>query len=196
MKMKRSKCISTLLVLAVWASAFGFMSCQRELDLASVEIPDRIRHYYPVIQGETLGVTYEIENTSKHTLFIREIQTTCGCLVPLDKLPIVVLPKRSAFIHLQFNSIKNTGYVEHYVWCYGNFADSMYRELRFDTNIVPPADYTRDYEVLIHEQATRTGSMRDWVEGESSEKGYYTDEGDPRAKALEEMQQTFDSYAF
>lgn len=175
-----------------------FVSCvEKELEPATVEIKDQIRHYYPVIQGEMLGIIYEFENTSENPLFIQEVQTTCGCLVPMDDLPITVLPNKTGYLNLRFNSIKNSGYVHHYVWCYGNFADSTYRELQFDTNVVPNADYTRDYEQLWHEKTNNTGSMRDFVDGESSEKGYYTDDGiDRREQNREDTQEAADGFAF
>lgn len=165
------------------------ISCERELKPVEVEITDPKRHYYPVIQGELLGVTYEIENLSKDPLFIKEIQTTCGCIIPQDKLPIVVLPKQKSKIHLTYNSTKNTGYVEHFAWLYGNFADSTYRELQFDTNVVPPVDYTPDYEELYHQVENKSPNMKDLVDGKATEKGYYTDEGiDPREQNREETQ--------
>lgn len=174
-----------------------FTACEKKLDPAVVEIIDPIRHYYPVVQGEMLGVTYEIENTSDNALFIQEVQTTCGCVVPSSDLPIVVLPKRRGYLRLSFNSIKNTGYVCHYVWCYGNFADSTWRELQFDTNVVPSADYIRDYEQLWQEKATHTGSMANLVDGDSSEKGYYTDDGvDPRERNRQNIQDAADDLAF
>lgn len=164
-------------------------ACERELKPVDVEINDPKRHYYPVIQGELLGITYEIENTSKDPLFIREIQTTCGCVSPLDDLPIVVLPNQVGKIHFTYNSTKNTGYVEHFAWLYGNFADSTWRQLQFDTNVVPPVDYTPDYEELYHQVQTRSANMRDLVDGKSTEKGYYTDDGiDPREENREEIQ--------
>lgn len=132
----------------------AFASCQKELKPATVVVKDPVRHYYPVLQGETLEVSYEIENTSENPLFIKEIQTTCGCIVPKTDLPIIILPQKSGFVQVGFNTIKNTGYVCHYIYCYGNFKDSTYIELQFDTNVVPRADYIRDYEQLWHEQTT------------------------------------------
>lgn len=168
-------------------------ACDRKLKPVDVEITDPHRHYYPVIQGELLGITYDIENTSDHPLFIREIQTTCGCMFNEDKLPIVILPKQTGKIHFTYNSTKNTGYVEHFAWLYGNFADSLYRELQFDTNVVPPVDYTRDYEELFHDVTTRSEDMKDLVDGKSTDKGYYTDEGiDPRDKNRIETQNSVD----
>lgn len=163
---------------------------------ATVEIVDPQRHYYPVLQGEIMKVSYEIENTSDEPLIIQEIQTTCGCIIPSDELPIVILPKKTGRINLAYNTTKNTGAVDHYIWLYGNFADSAYRELSFDTNVVPPADYTRDYEQLYHEHTTRSGSLRDFIDGFSYEKGYYTDEGDPRAIERQETQRKADALAF
>lgn len=183
-------------ILALTGTAF-VMSCEKELQDVTADFIDPERHYYPVIQGEQLRIDYEIENTSDEPLFIQEVQTTCGCVVPLDDLPIVVLPGKRNSVRLVYNSIKNTGYVEHYVWCYGNFVDSNYRMLKFDTNVVPPADYTRDYETLYHEQTTRTGTMKDFVDGDASEKGYYTGEGiDVREQDRLETQRKVDRHMF
>lgn len=163
-------------VIFLLSAILLLISCEKELKPVHVVVVDPVRHYYPVIQGELMGVTYELENVDEDPLFIREVQTTCGCLVPRDELPIVILPHKSGFVHLDFNTIKNTGYVCHYVYCYGNFADSTYIELSFDTNVVPRADYIRDYEQLWTEQTNHKGSMREFVDGTTAQKGYYTED--------------------
>lgn len=181
-----------LLALAV---VLPFGACQKKkLKEAKVIITDPDRHYYPVIQGETLPITYEIENVSDIPLVIQEIQSSCGCLIPFDDLPIMVLPNKTNKIRLGYNSIKNTGHVQHQIYLYGNFTDSLYRMLQFDTNVVPPADYTRDYEVLYHEQVeSGNRSIEDLVDGNSVEKGYYTDEsGDIRENTRRERQEKVD----
>ena len=188
--MNRMKTSLTLFSLALLVMAGA---CEKKLEPVEVEITDPYRHYYPVIQGELLGITYDIENTSKYPLFIQEIQTTCGCIIPEDKLPIVILPNQTGKVHLKYNSTKNTGFVEHFAWLYGNFSDSLYRELRFDTNVVPPSDYTRDYEELYHEVETRNPDMKDLVDGKATEKGYYTDGYiDPREENRRETQKKVD----
>lgn len=177
------------------AVAIPFTSCKdKRLNEAKVAIEDVDRHYYPVIQGEILPINYDIENDSDIPLVIQEIQTSCGCLIPFDDLPIMVLPGKKNTIRLGYNSIKNTGFVEHQIYLYGNFADSTYRLLTFDTNVVPPADYTRDYEVLFHEQAEKgTLKVEDLVDGTSVTKGYYTDtDGDGRENTRKERQQKAD----
>lgn len=174
---------TVLLLFAVMLTA-----CKKQLHPVNVVVVDPIRHYYPVIQGEMMGVTYEVENISDHPLFIQEVQTSCGCVVPRDELPIVVLPHKSGFIHLQFNTIKNTGYAHHYIYCYGNFADSSCIEMEFDTNVVPSADYNHDYEELWHRQHEVGVTMRDYIDSHTSQKGYYTESADePAQKTVEEI---------
>lgn len=163
-------------IVALMLSAFCAVSCHMKLEPATVLIVDPVRHYYPVIQGDMMEIRFVIENTSSNPLFIDEIQTTCGCIVPRAELPIVVLPHKVGNVDLTYNTIKNTGYVKHQVYCYGNFKDSTYIELEFDTNVVPQADYIRDYEQLWHEQNIRNKNKeKDNIDALSEQKGYYTD---------------------
>lgn len=138
---------------------------------------DTIRHYYPVVQGEELEIAYTIKNQTPDTpLFIREIQTSCGCLDIRSQLPVVILPNDSGYVRLNFDTHKNTGYVCHYIDCYGNISEEPHCiTLVFDTHVVPPADYTRDYEEVWHQQnGGISGAVRDFVNGTSSQKGYWT----------------------
>lgn len=187
-----------LLYIAAIALLLGACK-EKELQPAEVFITDPDRHYYPVIQGEILKIDYEIENIGDETLVIKEIQTSCGCIVPYDELPIMVLPNRKNHIKLAYNTIKNMGHVEHQVYLYGNFTDSVYRQLNFDTNVVPAADYLRDYEELWQVQEDKYGgsSVKDLVDGNSSDKGYYTDrKGDVRENTRRDRQQKADEFAW
>lgn len=188
---------TTKIIAVMFGTMLAMTACEKKLEHAQVDIVDPIRHYYPVVQGEMLAVNYEIENVSDEPLVIQEVQTTCGCLVPKDDLPFVVLPKKKGRLRLSYDTTKNTGEVVHYVWLYGNFTDSAYRELQFDTNVVPPADFTRDYEQVYHERLFGSGTFHDAVNGRSSEKGYYIgDHIDPRTKTKENVQRELDDLAF
>ena len=177
-------------------SVLCLVSCDKQLKPATVIVVDPVRHYYPVIQGELMELSYEIENISDNPLFIQEVQTTCGCIVPRDELPIVVLPHKMGLVNVTFNTIKNAGFVEHFIYCYGNFQDSTCIELSFDTNVVPRADYVRDYEQLWHEQVDEKGSLRDFVDGMPGQKGYYTEtEESPRTQRREAVQNKLDELA-
>lgn len=198
MKVKISRIKKTLIrkVIAFCFTVLCFVACDKQLKPASVIVVDPIRHYYPVIQGEMMNLSYEIENISDNPLFIQEIQTTCGCVISRDDLPIVVLPHKIGYIRLTFNTIKNTGYVDHFIYCYGNFQDSTCIELEFDTNVVPRADYVHDYEQLWQEQHTDAKSIRDFVDGMPGQKGYYTNpEISPRTRRKEAIQEEIDEVA-
>ena len=191
----------TILALGVIA-AIVFKSCiiqtwnnykTKELTLIDAKrqiAVDSIRHYFPVKQGETLKIAYAIYNMSKDNLVIQEVQTSCGCLVSRDELPIFILSGDTGYVHADFNTTKNVGYVAHYIQCFGNFknTDSIsiideqgqekwakYIELRFDTNVVPPSGHHRDYEDVWHEQAGLDANIRDFVDGTSSQKDYWLD---------------------
>ena len=174
----------------------GFLTgaVRKDLDPVDVKeyiVTDSIRHYYPVKQGEVLKIAYPIVNNSDVEVVIQGVQTSCGCLASRDQLPIFIMPKDTGYVHVDFDTSKNTGYVSHYIQCFGNFrnaADSVllldakgnekwasYVELHFDTNVVPPAYYNRDYEDVWHEQnGGLSGTIRDFVDGKSSQKGYYS----------------------
>ena len=176
-------------------SLLFFAACEKRLKPATVIIVDPVRHYYPVVQGEIMRVSYAIENVSENPLFIREVQTSCGCLTQNNELPIVILPHKQGYINVDFNTIKNTGYAQHFIYLYGNFKDSSLVELQFDTNIVPPGNTSPDYEELWQEQTGTT--IKDAVDGTSGEKGYYVDPGiDTRQKSRQEIQRKVDSRAF
>ena len=161
-------------ILLLIASIMLLAGCaEKDLKPAQVIVVDPVRHYYPVLQGEMMHVSFEMENISENPLFIQEVQTSCGCLTQRDALPIVILPHKRGYVSVDFNTIKNNGYVEHFIYCYGNFKDSSEVVLSFDTNVVPKGDFSRDYEELWQEQ---TGtSIKEAVDGKSGEKGYYTD---------------------
>ena len=76
-KMSTSKAFAIMALVVLF-----FSSCDKKLKPATVIVLDPVRHYYPVLQGEMMDIAYEIENTSHNPLFIQEVQTTCGCVVP------------------------------------------------------------------------------------------------------------------
>lgn len=183
-------------VMVFGVSVLCLLSCEKQLKPASVILVDPVRHYYPVLQGEMMNISYEIENTSDNPLFIQELQTTCGCIISKDDLPVVILPHKVGYINLVFNTIKNTGYVDHFIYCYGNFQDSTCVELEFDTNVVPRADYVHDYEQLWQEQTKDAETIHDFVDGLPGQKGYYTNpEMTPRTRRIESVQGEIDEKA-
>ena len=121
------------------------------------------------------NVLNELENTGEQPLIIRDIQTSCGCITPeLDSR--MLLPGKKVRLLFKYESAKNIGYVDHTIRIFGNIKPRGICKLKFDTNVVPNADYTRDYEELYKEAVERSNVIRGLVDGDESEKGYWTDD--------------------
>lgn len=159
-----------LLILAFFAGG-----CSKRVQPTSVEVKDPVRHYFPILQGQTLDLVFPVTNTGENPLVIHEIQTSCGCLIADRKSHIIVPPERTQHIRLTYNSNKNVGEVKHTIWVYGNILPAGVVKLRFDVNVVPDAAYTRDYEELFREYNLKHGIVKEMVDGKEAELGYYVD---------------------
>ena len=166
---------SGLTYAVLLVAAVLFSSCSKRVRPTSVEAKDPVRHYFPILQGQTLDLVFPVTNTGDNPLVIHEIQTSCGCIIADRKSRIIVPPERTQHIRLTYNSNKNVGAVDHTVWVYGNILPAGVLKLRFDVNVVPDAAYTRDYEELFREYNLRNGIVKELVDGKESEKGYYVD---------------------
>ena len=167
---------SGFICVALLALTVSAVSCSKRVAPTSVEVTDPVRHYFPILQGQTLELMFEVKNAGDNPLVITEIQTSCGCLVADRKSHIIVPPERSQFIRLKYDSNKNVGAVEHTIWVYGNILTAGVVKLKFDVNVVPDAGYTRDYEELYREFGLKNGLVQRMVDGRETEKNYYTDE--------------------
>lgn len=163
--------VKTLVCAGVLACALS--ACTKKVNPTTVKVKDPLRHYYPILTGQELVVVYELENTGKDPLIIREIQACCGCKADDDGEQKVILPGKKGNITLRYNSDKNVGYVEQKVWIYGNIKPQGMLELTYDVNVVPNADYTRDYEELFKERMDREKPMEEAVNGNAAQRGYY-----------------------
>ena len=156
--------------VALCAAAMG--ACRKTVGMTTVHVPDSVRHYYPVLAGEVLSISYLLENTGDQPLVIRDIQASCGCIVPrLDSR--MLLPGKQMRLLFKYESAKNLGYADHTIRIYGNIEPGGMCQLKFDVNVVPPADYTRDYEELYKEAVERSDMVRGLVDGSEQEKGYW-----------------------
>lgn len=129
------------------------ISCNnKENELTTISVEDPIRHYHPVVQGEIVDIVYKITNTGNGLLELKDILASCGCIVVEEKSNVVIPEGKEGYIHLQYNSNKNAGYVKHYVYLYGNIKDTNVVELAFDINVVQNSSHSKDYEELYLKQ--------------------------------------------
>lgn len=161
-----------ILIIPILASLMlSTTSCRRKISNTTVYVEDSIRHYFPIRQGEQLSILYKIENTGSSPLMIQDIHTSCGCIILEQDAKRLVPPEGYTYLHLNYNSRKNVGEVQHQVRIYGNIEPNGIKELSFIVNVVPDPDYTRDYEQLYRQ--TQEAGIGDIVDGKSRDKGYY-----------------------
>ena len=161
-----------LLVLALTA----LVGCTRKVQFTTVEIKDPVRHYYPILQGQELSVMIRLQNTGKVPLVVKDIQTSCGCIVLESDHEMVVPPERSMMVTLRYDSRKNVGKVEHSIRFWGNISPAGMAEMRFDVNVVPDASYHHDYEEMYDKEESDRRLRKYFEEsGIDSSLGYYVD---------------------
>ena len=170
----RSKSLKAIKVLLLFAAMTITNGCSTKMEYTTVKINDEIRHYYPIMAGRKLVLSYEIENTGKAPLVISEIQTTCGCITSTEERLIVPEGQKS-ILNFEYDSSKNIGYVENEILLYGNFDSTSVYRLYFDINVVPHADYTKDYEELYNESVDKKIISSKKEEDRKNRKNYYTD---------------------
>lgn len=163
----------TFLFLKLLTFSAMIVSCDFKENLVDVKIIDPVRHYYPIVQGQELNIIVKLENKSDYPFKITDILTSCGCVV-LKKGNFDVIPAQSTgFVELTYNSNKNIGLVNHYIYFYGNLNKVDKLETNFDVHVVPDALYTPDYEELYRKEVEKKGGVKSFVDGNENEKGYY-----------------------
>ena len=172
--MRRNK--KNIQIILLVFGIFVLISCKKQIQPTTLEIKDPDRHYYPILQGQELDLVFQVTNTGKNPLVIQDIQPSCGCIVEKGKFHNIIPPEGKENLALTYNSTKNIGLVAHSIRIYGNIADSGMVEIKFDVNVVPNADYTRDYEQLFKELNIKNETVKKLVDGEEAELGYYVGE--------------------
>lgn len=148
-------------------------SCQKKVGLTTVDVKDVDRHYYPILQGQELELVYTLLNTGEEPLILKDVQPSCGCMIVDREDHDIIFPHKKGYLRVKYNSTKNVGLVRHYIRIYGNCAPHGMIELKFDVNVVPDADYTRDYEELFRASSEKNGAINKAVDGKESQRGYY-----------------------
>lgn len=157
--------VLSVLVLLVTAS------CTKYEKNTTASIKEPKRHYYAVVRGQKLKAQFEIFNTGRGVLRIKEIQKSCGCV--LVHAPDAIPEGKSGFISLTYDSTKNIGLVDLYIYIYANLKDKKPLVINFDTHVVPSAHYTKDYEEWYQEKTENKLKLDE--NSNASEKRYYTD---------------------
>jgi hypothetical protein len=148
-------------------------SCRDLNTETKISVIDANRHYYPLVQGDKLKIIYEIKNAGDSPLNISDILPTCGCILVDESQTQNIPPGGAIFLKLTYNSNKNVGLVNHYIYLHGNYNKGKPLVLSFDVHVVPDAIYTKDYEEIHKTESEKNGDVEGMVDGNTNEKGYY-----------------------
>lgn len=171
--LKRLLCLLRLLAIFVFVT-----SCNYKENLVDVTIIDPVRHYYPIVQGQKLNIVVKLENKSDFPFKISDVLISCGCII-LKKGTLEVIPAQSSgIIELTYDSNKNIGLVNHFIYIYGNLKKVDKLVANFDVHVVPDALYTPDYEELYRKEVDAEGDTKNRIEENENGKGYYLSNGD------------------
>lgn len=166
--------MTTLCVIAVLA-----LACHKRVGPTTLHIVDPVRHYYPLVQGEDLRMSYLIINTGRYPFIIQDVQPASLSIELLQAAPHLIPSGDSLYLNFVYHTDRNIGYVEHKVRIFGNVnllndsATVGEAILSFDTHIIRPTLDQSDYEERYWEKRAKDEKI---VDGSRGEQGYYTDE--------------------
>lgn len=152
-----------------------FSGCKRKISPTALKVEDSIRHYYPVVSGDEVNISFRVTNIGNEPFLIDDIQPSCGCIVNNYTDVKSIPPHDTLTLNFTFQTNKNVGYVRHSIRLFGNVLPKGLATLVFDINIVPPSGNDPDYEELYSEEKQKTGNVKDLVDGTTAQKGYFVD---------------------
>lgn len=169
-----------IFIPAILLFCMGIAGCQRDInttELTTISIEDPIRHYSPVIQGEGQDIIIKVFNTGENLLKIFKVYPSCGCTIA--KFPeSAIAPGNFGTIELRYDSNKNIGYVGVYTTIVTNTKKKS-NTIFFDLNVVPDADYIKDYEELYLIEKESSALIKKVANEQPAKKGYRTNSSDP-----------------
>lgn len=168
------------ILIPIIALALTMVSCEKilrkTLAPTAVGIKDSIRHYYPIVLGDELSITCELENKGTEPLAITDIQPSNFSIELNSPMPSIIPPGGKEAVNFIFHSEKNVGFAEHKIRFFGNIVPDGVATLTFDTHIVRPTIDRSDYEEVYFDR--KRDLFDELVDGELGQKGYWIDGSD------------------
>lgn len=162
--------------VAIVLSACNFGNSKKTLPKTRVHFQDSDRHYFAIPQEKELVVPFRYFNIGENPLAILEVQSSCGC-AKVEYPDRLIEPEGEGVITVTYDSYKNIGYSQVFITVIMNTEPRTMHTLIFDLNIVPDEGFTTDYEKTYekYKEADEAGGVKELVEGDAGEQGYYTD---------------------
>lgn len=166
---------SAVLIVGLMSSC-NWGESKENLAKTKIKFKDSVRHYFAIPQGKEQTAAFKFFNVGENPLSILEVQTSCGC-AKADYPTRLIEPGGEGVIVIKFDSHKYLGYSEVFITVRANTDPVSFHTLIFDLNVVPDAHYIKDYEEVYKEREEKegNGSVKEMVEGDETEAGYYID---------------------
>lgn len=171
--LRRKTSICWVIILTIVLPFFS--GCKKKIEPTVLKVEDSIRHYYPVVAGDEVNISFRVTNIGDDPFLIDDIQPSCGCIVNNYTDVKSIPPHDTLTLAFTFKTNKNVGYVRHSIRLFGNVLPKGMATMVFDINIVPPSGNDPDYEEIYSEEKEKTGNVKDLVDGKTSQKGYFVD---------------------
>lgn len=164
-------------MVAFMMFAIAMSSCSKRVGTTTLVIQDSCRHYYPILQGQELEVSYRIANIGKDPLVLTDINPSCGCISVEGEHNNIIMPDKEQTLRFKFDSSKYVGEAKLKIYLFGNIPGGM-SILYFDVNVVPPSSASPDYEEYYYENEKLQKLANNFVNGAENERGYWINDGE------------------
>lgn len=136
--MKKLALIASIVVCfvcGVSAQTTTTTSAVVDQNLGEIEFDKISQEFGEVKQGQVVTATFRLKNKGKSPIILSNVQTTCGCTVPVwTREPIA--PGKTAEINATFNSAGKMGQQNKVITIYSN-AKNAQTQVSIVCNVVP-----------------------------------------------------------
>ncbi len=104
-------------------------------NLGEIEFDKIVQEFGEIKQGQSVTATFRLKNKGKSPIILSNVQTTCGCTVPVwTREPIA--PGKTTEINATFNSSGKMGQQNKVITIYSNAKNSQ-TQVSIVCNVVP-----------------------------------------------------------
>lgn len=159
-------------VLSLWLGLFFCFIVQGQ----RLHFADSILSFGGITVGDTIKLSYHFQNISQETIFIDNIQSTCGCTVP-NWTKQAIQPNQKDSFEVEFHSKEQQGHVHKLLvvdYHGGTKPSNQYHDtLVFHGDVFPPLPQYQDFfpykkeHLLLLTPVIYLGNIqgRHWAEG-------------------------------
>jgi hypothetical protein len=134
LEMKKLALIASFVVSVIFGAS-AQTAPATDQDLGEIEFEKLSQEFGDIKQGQVVNATFKFKNKGKSPIILSNVQTTCGCTVPVwTREPIA--PGKTAEINATFNSAGKMGQQNKVITVFSN-AKNAQTQVSIVCNVVP-----------------------------------------------------------